>query len=74
MFSPDNFDSYDVGKQLRCAGMLEAIRIRSQGYAIRVEMEDFVKRYRTVFGPKANASLPQSMTLKDQCQAIFKEA
>lgn len=51
-FSPVDFESYDVCKQLRCAGMLEAIRIRKAGYAIRVSMEDFSKRYRAILGKK----------------------
>lgn len=46
------FDSIDVSKQLSCAGMLEAIRIRKAGYAIRVTMDDFAKRYRAILGPK----------------------
>jgi len=35
-FSPSEFNSNDVCKQLRCAGMLEPVRIRKQGYAIRI--------------------------------------
>ena len=40
------FDSYDVRNQLKCAGMLEAIRIRKAGYSIRIVFDDFVRRYR----------------------------
>ena len=41
-----DFDSHDVLKQLRCAGMLEAIRIRKAGYSIRIIFKDFIRRYR----------------------------
>ena len=34
-FSQSAFDSWDVCKQLRSAGMLEAIRIRKAGFSIR---------------------------------------
>lgn len=50
VFSSSIFESFDVCKQLRCAGMLEAIRIRKAGYAIRIAQEDFVKRYRAILG------------------------
>lgn len=45
-FTPTDFDSGDVLKQLRCAGMLEAIRIRKAGYSIRIVFKDFNRRYR----------------------------
>jgi myosin heavy subunit len=32
--------------------MLEAIRIRKAGYAIRVTLEDFNKRYKSILGVK----------------------
>lgn len=72
-FSPTEFDSYDVAKQLRCAGMLEAIRIRAQGYAIRMSMEDFIKRYRPIFGPKAGSHLAAHLTMKEKCERILQE-
>jgi myosin heavy subunit len=52
--------------------MLEAIRIRKQGFAIRMQMEDFIDRYRLVFGPKAKTALPQELTLKQKCDKILK--
>lgn len=38
-FSCSQFDSFDVCKQLRSAGMLEAIRIRKAGFSIRMEFD-----------------------------------
>ena len=46
LFTPTDFNSKDVLKQLRCAGMLEAIRIRKAGYSIRTVFKDFNRRYR----------------------------
>lgn len=49
--------------------MLEAIRIRKAGYAIRVTMDDFAKRYRAILGPKKRHDL----TSKQVCDMILKE-
>lgn len=49
-FSEVEFHSKDSNRQLRCAGMLEAIRIRKAGYAVRIKMGEFVQRYKTIFG------------------------
>lgn len=40
------FDSMDVLRQLRCAGMLESIRIRRSGYSVRRKFKDFYNRYK----------------------------
>merc|ERR1719162_1573669 len=40
------FDSRDVLRQLRCAGMLEAIRIRRAGYAVRRPFKEIFTRFR----------------------------
>ena len=53
-FTPTDFDSTDVLKQLRCAGMLEAIRIRKAGYSIRIEFKDFIRRYRACLKGEAS--------------------
>ena len=42
---PSELDSLDVSDQLLSAGVLEAIKIRKQGYSIRRTHEEFVKRY-----------------------------
>ena len=38
-------DSFDVMDQLLSAGVLEAIKIRKQGYSIRRTQEEFIRRY-----------------------------
>ncbi len=42
---PLELDSLDVSDQLLSAGVLEAIKIRKQGYSIRRTHEEFVRRY-----------------------------
>jgi len=46
---PQEIDSLDVSDQLLSAGVLEAIKIRKQGYSIRRTHEEFVKRYLKLF-------------------------
>ena len=54
--------------------MLEAIRIRKQGYAIRISMEDFIKRYRSIFGTRVSKELTKDMTMKAMSEKIMKTA
>lgn len=42
---PKEFDSKDVQRQLRCAGMLECIRIRKAGYSVRRSIKEFIDKY-----------------------------
>uniref|UniRef100_A0A7S4RTN0 Myosin motor domain-containing protein n=1 Tax=Alexandrium monilatum TaxID=311494 RepID=A0A7S4RTN0_9DINO len=46
--SPHEFDSVDVQRQLRCAGMLESIRIRRAGYSVRRPFKEFYNRFRVL--------------------------
>ena len=41
-------DSKDVQRQLRCAGMLECIRIRKAGYSVRRSIKEFVEKYSVI--------------------------
>lgn len=43
--SPGVFDSIDVMRQLKCAGILEAIKIRKNGFPIRKTHKDFLAKY-----------------------------
>lgn len=43
--APKTFEPSKVMKQLRCAGVLETIRIRQHGFSHRVIFADFLKRY-----------------------------
>lgn len=41
---PEQFDQAVVLNQLRYSGMLETVRIRKAGYAVRRPFQDFYKR------------------------------
>ena len=43
--SPGIFDSVEIMRQLKCAGILEAIRIRKKGYPVRKTHQDFIYKY-----------------------------
>eukprot|EP00045_Choanoeca_perplexa_P012455 m.135932 g.135932 ORF g.135932 m.135932 type:complete len:1063 (+) comp16014_c0_seq1:99-3287(+) len=43
-----DFDKSLVLQQLKCAGVLETVRIRKEGFAIRLTFADFAKRYRNL--------------------------
>ena len=46
--SPSTLHSRDVLRQLRYSGMMEAIRIRHEGYALRMDHRDFLQEYRVL--------------------------
>jgi len=45
--------------------MLEAIRIRKAGYAVRIKMNEFVNRYKTIFGQKAKKMFNADSPIKE---------
>ena len=45
---PFMFDSEFVVKQLRYTGMVEAIRVRRQGYSFRPFFSDFIREFRGI--------------------------
>lgn len=55
---PKYYHATEILRQLQCAGMMEAIRIRQQGYALRESHQVLYKRYAPLV-PGAN-SLPVS--------------
>ena len=68
---PNELDSLDVLRQLRCAGMLESIRIRRAGYAVRRPFKEFFSRFR-ILAPHlvATGSDPDYRSL---CQRLVAE-
>jgi myosin heavy subunit len=50
--APNSFLSGEVLKQLRYSGMMEAIRIRREGYALREEHEGFYNRFCVLLNPE----------------------
>eukprot|EP00056_Hartaetosiga_gracilis_P009058 m.129736 g.129736 ORF g.129736 m.129736 type:complete len:1081 (+) comp13050_c6_seq3:90-3332(+) len=45
---PGVFDSKLVKKQLQCAGVLETVKIRQAGFAVRQSFEEFCRQYRII--------------------------
>ena len=64
------FDPEYVTLQLRYSGVLETIRVRQQGYALRIPFEDFVSRYK-VCAFKIADSIP---TTQEGCMMILDKA
>lgn len=65
--APKEFDSLDVERQLRCAGMLESIRIRKAGYSVRRSIQEFVNKY-WILAPSIKKQAGSSMS---QCKELF---
>ncbi|KAL9185115.1 hypothetical protein ACHAXT_002892 [Thalassiosira profunda] len=45
---PDRFDAALIADQLRCAGVIEAVRVSRLGYPTRYTQNQFIARYRTL--------------------------
>lgn len=56
---PNMFDGIEVINQLRSSGVLETIRIRREGFAVRITKKDLWKRYRNVAGMSTEFKPPQ---------------
>jgi myosin heavy subunit len=57
VMKPNLLDSDDVRRQLVCAGVLEAIRIRKIGYPIRKLVKDFIRRYKPILSFHENSKM-----------------
>jgi myosin heavy subunit len=44
----EDFDGNEVMRQMRYAGLLEAIKIRKSGYEIRIKHHEFINKYRYI--------------------------
>lgn len=62
--NPMDFDSVEVKNQLRCAGLLECIRIRKSGYSIRRNFEEFIKKFGVLGG--------SSEEFRERCEEILR--
>uniref|UniRef100_A0A8D1VUV5 Unconventional myosin-X n=1 Tax=Sus scrofa TaxID=9823 RepID=A0A8D1VUV5_PIG len=64
---PNQFDQAVVVNQLRYSGMLETVRIRKAGYAVRRPFQDFYKRYKVLL---RNVALPEDV--RGKCTALLQ--
>ena len=60
---PHQFEPHIIADQLRCAGVLEAIRVSRVGFPNRYFHEQFLTRYSILANPKARSRF----TGKDKC-------
>ncbi|KAF6125910.1 myosin X [Phyllostomus discolor] len=64
---PDQFDQAVVLNQLRYSGMLETVRIRKAGYAVRRPFQDFYQRYKVLM---RSAVAPEDV--REKCAALLQ--
>ncbi|CAE8602561.1 unnamed protein product [Polarella glacialis] len=62
--SPSEVDNVMVLEQLRCAGVIEAIRISRAGFPARMPLGDFLQRFR-LLAPRNHKGLGQGGAVKD---------
>ncbi|EAS07846.3 myosin heavy chain (macronuclear) [Tetrahymena thermophila SB210] len=60
------FNHQEVHRQIKCAGLLEAIKIRKCGFSLRFKHRDYLLRYSTLLSHQVISKSPQ-----DKCQKII---
>ncbi|XP_050897340.1 myosin-8 [Lathyrus oleraceus] len=70
LLKPGIFENNDVLQQLRCGGVMEAIRISCAGYPTRKNFDEFVRRF-SMMEPKVLKSCPDEMTA---CKRLLDKA
>ncbi|XLR05925.1 hypothetical protein S83_072123 [Arachis hypogaea] len=61
LLKPGIFENSNVLQQLRCGGVMEAIRISCAGYPTRKNFDEFIRRF-SILEPKVLTSCPDEMT------------
>jgi myosin heavy subunit len=61
MKQPGAFDSAKLANQLRCSGMLEALRLMAEGFPTRTPFDSLVEKYRGVLPPALAGMGPRPM-------------
>ena len=69
MLVPDHFDPVIVADQLRCAGVVEAVRVSRVGYPQRYSHDLFVNRYR-ILGLQAMKNASKSTVRKQPVEVL----
>ena len=66
---PDRFEPHIIADQLRCAGVLEAIRVSRIGFPHRFSHSDFLERYKGF----QRSTVKSYFIEKDQCQHLIQD-
>ena len=69
---PNAWEEEVVLRQLRCSGVLDALRVARTGYPDRLSFAEFAGPYRILAGLQAKGS--SALPLPEQCVAILKAA
>lgn len=64
--------SHALPLKIRCAGVLQAVRMRQVGYPVRKELKDFLYRYRVLLS--LLPQLPGHTSPAKQCEMVLKMA
>ncbi|KAI0219495.1 Myosin-IIIb [Lamellibrachia satsuma] len=67
-----DFDPTFVNAQLNYTGIFETVRIRSEGYAMRITFEDFLTRYNIITLCGGSPSDSQATSSKEKCARLLK--
>ncbi|KAL2946237.1 hypothetical protein AAZX31_20G002600 [Glycine max] len=70
LLKPGMFENNNVLQQLRCGGVMEAIRISCAGYPTRKNFDEFVQRF-TILEPNVLKACPDEMTA---CKRLLDRA
>ncbi|KAJ9564948.1 hypothetical protein OSB04_000914 [Centaurea solstitialis] len=70
LLKPGIFENVNIMQQLRCGGVLEAIRISCAGYPTRKIFSDFVTRF-SILAPEVSR---ENHSPKDACKIILEKA
>ncbi|KAK7308383.1 hypothetical protein VNO77_41987 [Canavalia gladiata] len=70
LLKPGIFENNNVLQQLRCGGVMEAIRISCAGYPTRKTFDEFVQRF-SILEPKVLKGCPDEMTA---CKRLLDKA
>ena len=68
--SETDFNSFEVNKQLKASGMIEAVQVRKAGFPIRVFYKEFFDRFRNLID---GDSEKYEEDLKEAAKIIIKE-
>lgn len=66
--APNQFDNKSVLHQLRCGGVLEAIRISCAGYPARKYFEEFISRYWMLDPESKHSSVDERQLCRQLCE------
>eukprot|EP00930_Biecheleria_cincta_P038623 TRINITY_DN26530_c0_g1_i1.p1 TRINITY_DN26530_c0_g1~~TRINITY_DN26530_c0_g1_i1.p1 ORF type:complete len:1428 (-),score=259.66 TRINITY_DN26530_c0_g1_i1:341-4579(-) len=63
--SPIELDNAMVIEQLRCAGVIEAIRVSRAGFPARMTLKEFLQRFQILAKAAAGRSFPRAQSIAD---------